>query len=233
MNLQYKIAFDSYLLYIDSVKIAENIDTVKIVMNKSQKSNYHHGNLREVLLDTTLVMLEEGGIQSLSLRKLAARAGVSHNAPYMHFKDKEALLAAVAEQGFIQLSERLQTAVSQAGEQWIDQLHAGCYAYVELGLKSESLLQVMIRPFSIETYPTLSNAAHSSFEQLRELVVQGQDEKHLREGDSHEMAGIIWSLIQGITTILIGDKMPRSVLNNEDPKQLTARFVNQMLVGFK
>ena len=61
---------------------------------------YHHGNLRQSLLENSLQLLCNEGIEGLSLRRLAELTGVSRAAPYHHFKDKQALLAAVAEQGF-------------------------------------------------------------------------------------------------------------------------------------
>ena len=64
------------------------------------KDKYHHGNLRNKLIAIATELLSEEGAHSLSLRKISQRAGVSHNAPYMHFADKEAVLAAIAEEGF-------------------------------------------------------------------------------------------------------------------------------------
>jgi AcrR family transcriptional regulator len=60
---------------------------------------YHHGNLREVLLQSAIRLIAEVGPTAFTLREVARQAGVSHNAPYRHFQDKDALLAAVATQG--------------------------------------------------------------------------------------------------------------------------------------
>ena len=70
----------------------------------AEKSNYHHGDLRQALIDGAIALIAEQDISSLSLREVARRVGVSHAAPYRHFADKEALLAAVAEEGFIRLT---------------------------------------------------------------------------------------------------------------------------------
>ena len=69
---------------------------------------YHHGDLRAALLDAALELLEED--ETFSLRAVARRAGVSPNAPYRHYADKEALLAALATYGFAQLADRLEAA---------------------------------------------------------------------------------------------------------------------------
>ena len=73
----------------------------------STAHSYHHGELRPALLQTAGEMLEEEGHAQLSLREVARRAGVSHNAPYRHFPDRERLLAALAAQGFQRLGEAL------------------------------------------------------------------------------------------------------------------------------
>ncbi len=62
--------------------------------------SYHHGDLRTALLDAAAKRLAKHGVESLSLRKLAEDAGVSRTAPYHHFKDKSALLSAIAAKGF-------------------------------------------------------------------------------------------------------------------------------------
>lgn len=83
-------------------------------MNKTKKS-YHHGDLREALLGAATDLIAEGGVENLSIRKLADRAGVSRTAPYHHFKDKNALLCAIAEQGFHK-QDALVTAVSSGAD---------------------------------------------------------------------------------------------------------------------
>src|SRR4051812_36544816 len=70
-------------------------------------STYHHGDLRSVALRAAGKMLEKEGVAALSLRAVARRAKVSHNAPYRHFPDRESLLAALATEGFELLREAL------------------------------------------------------------------------------------------------------------------------------
>src|SRR6476661_2659571 len=79
------------------------------------KAGYHHGNLRQALVDATVLLLESEGPHAVTLRAVAGRAGVSHAAPYRHFADKDALLAAVAEEGFRAMAAALLTARDGAG----------------------------------------------------------------------------------------------------------------------
>src|SRR5690349_19263411 len=73
---------------------------------------YHHGDLRRALVDAALALISEGELGTFSLREVARRAGVTPAAPYHHFKDKTALLAAVAEEGFEALRGRLEAALA-------------------------------------------------------------------------------------------------------------------------
>jgi AcrR family transcriptional regulator len=79
-----------------------------------EKQAYHHGDLKSVLLDETARILREEGEDALSLRRLAASIGVSRTAPYHHFKDKQSLLCAVAEEGFSRFNLTMKMALDKA-----------------------------------------------------------------------------------------------------------------------
>ena len=83
--------------------------------------HYHHGNLRQTLINTGIKIMNEKGEEGLSLRKVAAECGVSHAAPYAHFQDKEALLDAMKESVTNQLTEELNRALTQAKDQGIEE----------------------------------------------------------------------------------------------------------------
>src|SRR5271166_2750989 len=76
--------------------------------------SYHHGNLKQALLEASLDIIRKAGPGAFTLREVARRAGVSHNAPYRHFRDKEALLAALAAEGFDRLTAAMAKAVESA-----------------------------------------------------------------------------------------------------------------------
>jgi AcrR family transcriptional regulator len=77
------------------------------VSTSRQSQPYHHGELKPALLAAAAQLLDEGGAALISLREVARRAGVSHNAPYRHFADRDSLLAALAEDGFRELGRRM------------------------------------------------------------------------------------------------------------------------------
>src|SRR5256885_13335679 len=115
-------------------------------------STYHHRDLRAALLRAAGKRLEKQGITALSMREAARRVGVSHNAPYRHFADREALLAALAAQGFEMLGQAMRGHAGRAmGE-----------AYVRFALQYPQRFRLMFGgPIMLEKYPRLRAAAAS------------------------------------------------------------------------
>src|SRR5438046_5208157 len=116
-------------------------------------STYHHGDLPAALLRAAGRTLERRGLAALSLREAARRAGVSHNAPYRHFPDREALLAALAAEGFAMLGERLR---GKPGREM------GA-AYVSFALEQPQRFRLMFRcVLTPAQYPQLSSATKTA-----------------------------------------------------------------------
>src|ERR1700749_2445833 len=76
-------------------------------MRAKRKTDYHHGRLRQALIETAVKTIAQHGIDALSLRELAARAGVSPGAPYHHFRNRNELLASIAEEGLTRLEAKM------------------------------------------------------------------------------------------------------------------------------
>ncbi len=122
-------------------------------------STYHHGDLPAALLQAAGRTLEKRGIAALSLRDTARRAGVSHNAPYRHFPDREALLAALAAEGFATLGERLR---GKPGREMGE-------AYVRFAREQPQRFRLMFGGvLPIAKYPELSTAAQAAYQALVE-----------------------------------------------------------------
>src|SRR2546428_10887865 len=110
-----------------------------------KKRPYHHGNLRQALIDAALELIEERGVPALTLREVARRVGVTHAAPQRHFAGRAALVAAVAEQGFRGLGAHV-AAVRASARTPAQQLRALGVAYVEYALAHPAHLRVMFSP---------------------------------------------------------------------------------------
>jgi AcrR family transcriptional regulator len=166
-------------------------------------AKYHHGNLRNTLIEVATELLAEEGTHALSLRKMAQRAGVSHNAPYMHFADKEAVLAGIAEEGFRLLAIEIESAIATADTSTYGRLIAASSAYIRFALDRPNHLQVMFRPYEVEKYPSLLAASQAALNCLFELVKSGQENHTLIAGNPHQMTKSIWAMVHGVAVISI------------------------------
>ncbi len=171
---------------------------------------YHHGDLRHALIDAALALLAETQRWDFSLREVARRAGVSHNAPYAHFPDKNALLAAVGVRGY----ERLRSATMAAAE--------GCpsagkalvaigRAYIVFGLGNEAHYLLMFgQALAVDGQmpEPIRTAAAAARGLLRQIILRGaRDGSFAVDPDSEEeMAGAVmsaWSLVHGFVLLAI------------------------------
>jgi AcrR family transcriptional regulator len=173
-----------------------------------KRKPYHHGNLREALLDSAIRLIREVGPKAFTLREVARRAGVSHNAPYRHFRDKAAMIAAVATEGYQELTSAM---VAAAGEQAdvLDRLkHAG-FAYIRFALRRPEHFTVMFdAPLSEQRHVDASPAAKEAFSTLVSLVEDCQKEKRLASGDPARYALLAWSMVHGIAKLAITGRLP-------------------------
>jgi len=191
-----------------------------------QSKPYHHGNLREALLNAALRLISEVGPTAFTLREVARRAGVSHNAPYRHFRDRDELMAAVSTQGYGELTR----AMLDAGEQEsgaLARLKRAGLAYVKFALRRPEHFTVMFdapaskpseklcfNPSKMKIkYPEAAEAAEQSFRTLMNFVAACQQEGVLPAGDTKELALLAWSIVHGIAKLAITGRFPFSSKN--------------------
>lgn len=171
----------------------------------SPKDSYHHGNLRRALLDDALAVIREKGMDGLSLRAVAARAGVSHAAPYHHFKDKAALLDALAGEASVLLDGRMAVAVQDAGDDPRRQLLALGLAYVSFAVESPEYYAAFTA--SARTAPATSGAAEAAaagvtaWSRLLGAVAACQAAGVLPAGDTAVYGVTFWSLVHGLAEL--------------------------------
>jgi AcrR family transcriptional regulator len=151
------------------------------VSTSAQGRRYHHGDLRAALLDAALGLLDDG--EEFSLRAVARRAGVSPNAPYRHYADRDALLTALAACGFDTLADRLEAAPD---------LTAMAQVYVKFALARPGLFRLMYGR------PTANDAARRTAEILASRV------------PSAAVQVGAWALVHGLAVLLLDGKLADS-----------------------
>jgi AcrR family transcriptional regulator len=162
---------------------------------------YHHGDLRAALLHASRELIRKEGLHGFTLREVARRAGVSHNAPYRHFRDRDDLLAAIAEDGFNRLTAKVREAAAKS-DRHLDRLKMAGIAYVQFGLDRPEEFNVM---FSIrldpDVHPLARAAADASFASLLALITDCQRAGLLVRYEPLTAARIAWAQMHGITEL--------------------------------
>jgi AcrR family transcriptional regulator len=172
-----------------------------------REARYHHGDLREALEREAKRLLEETGAEGLSLRKLAERVGVSPPALYHHFRDKNALLCAIAEQGFESL-ERDVTGVTDGHEGSPEErLRIFVRAYMRFALRSPETYDLMFgRTIWKNGEPTapLREIAHAAFRRYAARVIAiAQEARLAEEGAGLRLAQASWAMLHGLCRLHI------------------------------
>jgi len=205
-------------------------DGMKDQADGQQPKTYHHGDLRNALIVAGLELLSEGGAATLDLRKVARKAGVSHAAPYRHFTDKQALIAAINEEGFNRLAERIESALKIAAHKALEQLQGIALAYVQFSVDNPWLMREMFSGLIIEreAFASLNVASKKVIMFYIEVVRRGQEDGDIIDGDPGALAGVLWSMLHGIAMLTIERQM-RPYTDGPDGIKNVTSFGIQML----
>ena len=199
----------------------------------SSPKPYHHGDLHREILCAARDLLEENNIASLSLRAVAKKVGVSHTAPYRHFKDKESLLAGIAGEGFKEMTTQLTEAVNLHPGDPSAQLQAAGHRYVKLVAENPQCVQLMfggILPCD-DTYPETRESGDMAFDALKMIIKEGQALGVFKKGDVELMALTTWSGIHGLSLLLISGSIDETASTPVDVRSLTTAITTLMLEG--
>lgn len=193
---------------------------------------YHHGDLRRALVDAAIELVHELGPSGITLREAARRAGVTHAAPYRHFADKGALLAAVAEHGFAQLREEIVRSLEAGGEPTLDLVGL---AYVRFARDNPSQFRVMFgsQMGDKRAYPSLLEADQAVFDLLVAAIRQSQREGDLGDGDPVAMGMVAWPMAHGLAALAVDGQMERAGFTDAQVDNLTRRMVRTVRFGLK
>ncbi len=168
-----------------------------------ERSGYHHGNLRQTLLEQGLVLLEQGPDSDFSLRQLARQVGVSPNATYRHFANKEALIQAMATEGVRRLEVEQQRSWAQAqGDVARKFLATGC-AYVRFARQHPALFRLMFGRFVVEhRSDAFDQASAQAFAGLRQGVAAALGLAP-EEEQTRLAAYNAWAVVHGFSYLIL------------------------------
>lgn len=176
---------------------------------------YHHGHLREALINGACQQIEQEGAIALNLSKLAQKIGVSQPAVYRHFPNKQALAISVAQRGLEQLAEALQKTTQNVESDPFEGIRAIAKAYVEFALNHPEIARLMFSMKERMTEPALQNASSSAAIPLFSIVETAKSCDSLRNNDVEQVVRIIWATIHGLAMLLMDEQIP-SVTRSPD-----------------
>ena len=197
-----------------------------------KKKTYHHGDLKNALIKVGVDILAKEGVSGLSLRKVASKAGVSHSAPYSHFADKQALIAAISTEGFRQLYERVSAVAEEFKTKPSRQLVEVAWAYVQFALDDRDRFKVMFSGIleKEREYPEFVAEAQRNFQLVKMIVEANQAAGVLRSGPSDLVALSAWGIIHGFIMLLLEGQISHTVLEQMSLRDLVEFQLKQIMV---
>jgi AcrR family transcriptional regulator len=187
--------------------------------------------LRERVLQVSRELLAEGGLAALSMREVARRSGVTHQAPYHHFPDKESIVAELVTQGFDQLAARLARANDLAAPQGRRAtLQAAAEAYLGFAMEQPAVFRLMFRPELCQAtrFPQAREAAERAHAELQRLV------RTVHGGAYDEaLASLHWAHVHGLACLVLDGPLEHRVGDESERRahlrEVTERFVGMVL----
>ncbi len=217
-------------------------------MQQSGKRSYHHGDLRQALLDAALAIVSARGLSSLTLREVARQAGVSHNAPYHHFADKAELVVALTVDGFQTLERALRSAYEQTEGTAMARTLAIGGAYLRFALDNPAVFRLLFRPELRQSSrdgggwdETVEHAADATVQVLLRGIDAAQQVGALRTETPVEILALtLWSTMHGLTVLLLDNLLvdkksavPDAAPSSENAEQLMAQVMQLVLQGLR
>jgi len=194
------------------------------------RKKYHHGDLKNTLIKAGMEIISKEGLGGLSLRKVAKKAGVSHTAPYAHFTDKLALIAAISTEGYRRLFVQISAAVESNHNDPQHLLVEVGWAYIQFALKDPKLFKVMFSGVieQEKDYPDFREMAQKNFQLLVTLVKTGQEAGLLAPASPDLVAVRLWSLVHGFIMLLLEGQISHTLLDRMSIRELLVFMVNDI-----
>ena len=185
-------------------------------------NTYHHGNLKQALIAAGQEILSKQGVEGLSLRKVAKKVGVSHTAPYNHFSDKQALLAAISTAGHEQLYQALLDTFDNSKHNCRKIIPEIAWTYLQFALDDPGRFKLMFSGALEEEsdHPDYQQIALKNIMLLDEIISFCQGSGQLTQGQVQPAAIKLWSAVHGFTILMLENQFPKEYLQNYELKDL-------------
>lgn len=199
------------------------------------KKAYHHGNLRAALIAAAREILDTGGVEGLSLRKVARQTGVSPTALYSHFRDKRELLAVLATEGFDSLTRRMQEEAARSPSEPTGsgpQLAGLARGYVLFAIDNRALFGLMFGRDSgdLLEFPQLAEAGSRAYTMMAEAVAQAMRE-HAIAGKGSIAATAAWSTVHGLAMLILDGRVSAKDQGASDDADLVDQVCGMLNFG--
>ena len=194
------------------------------------EKKYHHGDLKNALIEAGAEILSKEGVNGLSLRKVARKAGVSHAAPYAHFPDKQTLIAAISTEGYRMLYEQLDAAVQRYRDDPLRQLVEAAWAYISFALSDPAHFKVTFSGVveKEKDYPAYVELSKKSFGLVVQTVAACQVAGVLKPGPADATAVSVWSLVHGFASLLLEGQISHTLLDRLTVREMLIFSLNQI-----
>jgi len=176
-------------------------------MKKEKTQNYHHGDLRSALIEAAVDMINQQGVERITMRGLSAWVGVSRTAAYRHFNDKVDLLTATAIEGFKQFSSALRTARVDDSVDGLIRFRNMGQAYIQFAVTKPAYYRLMFGDVVMQDSDALLIASDEAFSELVMMLQILQQMALIKTEDLQMQATFVWSLMHGLASLLIDKKL--------------------------
>ena len=198
-------------------------------MTRDARRTYHHGNLREALLEAAEASIEVEGVRGLSLRQLGLGLGVSHTSAQRHFADKRALLEAVAQRGFERLGAELFESDADRKRDFSFRLTRLAQAHVAFSLRRPALFRWMFEATSApDTSASLLEASDRALSPASAILADGQASHAVVPGDPEHLGLASFAAVQGLVSMSIGGKF-----NGVPLDTLVSDVIERIILGLR
>jgi len=197
------------------------------------RKNYHHGDLKNTLIEAGIEILSKEGFNDLSLRKVARKAGVSHAAPYAHFADKQSLIAAIALDGHNKIHARIEEVLALYPNDPLKQLIRLAWAYMQFGLESPAHYKITFSGMieNEKNYPELIEVTRQNLSALQKIITDCQNADILSPSnyETEVIAVSLWGLIHGLVSLVIEGQVSSNLMKRTQPKDMVIAALQQVV----